>query len=120
MTNTVITIDVANEVIPAEVIARLRGMKETSQQAEKRHKKEYEEEVKNFEKEARMEINKSLLENGYAKITIDNWCKIKREDACGICEKLKKEFDKAGYMTGGWGKYADTNYYQWYELVVIV
>ena len=40
MMNTIITINVADEAIPVEIIAKLRGMTETALQKEKRKEKE--------------------------------------------------------------------------------
>lgn len=117
--DTIITIDLSKEVIPAEVIAILQGLKETTAQKQAKENIKKKEAAKIFEVEARTALNIQLLEKGYAFL-----CPLKsdsyyREDIIQICEKLKNEFLNNGYTVGGWGEYSPSNK-RIYELRVCV
>ena len=56
--NTIITIDLSKEVIPADILAMIRGKEETTMQAKERMKTEYLENLENWKNEIRMNINK--------------------------------------------------------------
>ena len=56
--NTIITIDLSKEVIPAGILAMIGGQKETTMQTKERMKTEYLENLENWKNETRMNINK--------------------------------------------------------------
>lgn len=117
--DTIITIDLAKGVVPAEVVAILHGLEETTKQKWEREKAERRENARKFEIEARTYINAELLEKGYAIICPTTSELYYREDIVDICKKLKNEFSDNGYAIRGWGEYALSNN-KIYELAIYV
>ena len=117
-TNTIITIDLSKEIIPANIVAALHGKSETTEQMFARQEMEKEERTRLWEEEARADINKQLIEHGYASISPMKSYLYNRDEIVKICEKLKKEYKSKGYFVGGYGEYAKTNS-KIYELCVI-
>ena len=115
--NTIITIDLSKEVIPANILAMIRGEEETTMQAKERMKTEYLENLENWKNETRMNINKDLIEKGFSAIIVPNLSYFKREDICGVCEDLIKEYAEKGYFTQPF-EYAKSNFYKWYKMII--
>ena len=115
--NTIITIDLSKEVIPADILAMIRGEKETTMQAKERMKTEYLENLENWKNEIRMNINKDLIEKGLSVITVPNLAYFEREDICGVCKELIQEYAEKGYFTQPF-EYAKSNFYKWYKMII--
>lgn len=115
--NTIITIDLSKEVIPADILAMIRGKEETTMQAKERMKTEYFENLENWKNETRMNINKDLIEKGFSAVIVPNLSYFKREDICRVCEDLIKEYAEKGYFTQPF-EYAKSNFYKWYKMIV--
>ena len=115
--NTIITIDLSKEVIPADILAMIRGKEETTMQAKERMKTEYLENLENWKNEIRMNINKDLIEKGFSAVIVPNLSYFKREDICRICEDLIKEYAEKGYFTQPF-EYAKSNFYKWYKMII--
>ena len=114
--NTIITIDLSKEVIPADILAMIRGKEETTMQAKERMKTEYLENLENRKNEIRMNINKDLIEKGFSAIIVPNLSYFKREDICRACEDLIKEYAEKGYSTQPF-EYVKSNFYRWYKML---
>ena len=117
--NTIITIDLSKEVIPADILAMIRGKEETTMQAKERIKTEYLENLENWKNEIRMNINKDLIEKGFSAVIVPNLSYFKREDICRVCEDLIKEYAEKGYSTQSF-EYAKSNFYRWYKMLIEV
>ena len=117
MTNTIITIDLSKEIIPANVIAALHGKSETTEQMFARLRMEQEERTRQWEADTRANLNAQLIEKGYAVLRAEDSSLYKRADIVKICKKLHKEFKANGFHFGGWGEYASTNK-KVYELII--
>ena len=115
--NTIITIDLSKEVIPADILAMIRGKEETTMQAKERMKTEYLENIEKRKNETRMNINKDLIEKGFSVVTVPNLTYFEREDICGVCEDLIKEYAEKGYFTQPF-EYAKSNFYKWYKMII--
>ena len=115
--NTIITIDLSKEIIPADILAMIRGEEETAMQAKERMKTEYLENLENWKNETRMNINKDLIEKGFSAVIVPNLSYFKREDICRVCEDLIKEYAERGYFTQPF-EYAKSNFYKWYKMII--
>lgn len=117
--NTIITIDLSKEVIPADILAMIRGKEETTMQAKERMKTEYLENLENWKNETRMNINKDLIEKGFSAVIVPNLSYFKREDICKVCKDLVKEYAEKGYSTHPF-EYVKSNFYRWYKMIIEV
>ena len=117
--NTIITIDLSKEVIPADILAMIRRKEETTMQAKERMKTEYLENLENWKNEIRMNINKDLIEKGFSAVIVPNLSYFKREDICGVCKELIQEYAEKGYFTQPF-EYAKSNFYKWYKMLIEV
>ena len=115
--NTIITIDLSKEVIPADILAMIRGKEETTMQAKERMKTEYLENLENWKNEIRMNINKDLIEKGLSVVTVPNLTYFERKDICGVCKELIQEYAEKGYFTQPF-EYAKSNFYKWYKMII--
>ena len=115
--NTIITIDLSKEVIPADILAMIRGKEETTMQAKERMKIEYLENLENWKNEIRMNINKDLIEKGFSAVIVPNLTYFEREDICGVCKELIQEYAEKGYFTQPF-EYAKSNFYKWYKMII--
>ena len=115
--NTIITIDLSKEVIPADILAMIKGKKETTMQARERIKTEYFEKLENWKSETRMNINKDLIEKGLSVITVPNLDYFKREDICRVCKDLIQEYAEKGYFTQPF-EFVKSNFYKWYKIII--
>lgn len=117
ITNTVITIDLSKEIIPANVIAAIHGRSETTEQAYARWRMERAERTRQWEADTRADLNAQLIEKGYAILRVEKSSLYDRSEIVKICNKFKKEFHAHGFSVGGWGEYATTNS-KVYELII--
>lgn len=116
--NTIITIDLSKEIIPANVIAALHGKTETTEQMYARMRMEREERTRQWEADTRTNLNAQLIEKGYAILRVENSPLLyNRADLVKICKKLHREFKASGFSIGGWGEYATTNK-KVYEMII--
>ena len=117
--NIITAIDLSKEVLPADIVAMIRGENETTMQAKERAETEYFENLENWKKETRMNINKSLIESGFAIINVPHLAYFKRGDICGACNDLIQEYTQKGYLIQSF-EYAKSNYYKWYRMIIQV
>lgn len=109
-TNTITTINLSEEIIPANVIAALHGETETTKQRQARMVLERKERTLQWEADARASLNTQLIQDGRACLIVeDNPDLYDRKDLVKICKKLSQEFEKKGFTIGGYGEYAPTN-----------
>lgn len=116
--NTIITIDLSKDIIPADIVAKLRGKEETTQQRFARQRAERAAQVEEWKRATHAKINTALIEHGYFCETFGRDTPLRRSELVEFCKKLDNDFRKMGYTTGGYGEYAETNYYKWYELYI--
>lgn len=109
-TNNIITINLSEEIIPADVIAALHGETETTKQRQARMNLERKERTLQWEANTRANLNTQLIENGRAYVVVEDDPNLyDRKDLVKICKKLSQEFEKKGFTIGGYGEYAATN-----------
>lgn len=116
--NTIITIDLSKEILPADIVAMIRGENETTMQVKEKIKKQYLERLEKWKIETRTNINKDLIENGFATVHVP-CLEFKREDVCNVCNDLIQEYAEKGYYTYSY-EYAKSNFYKWYRMVIRV
>lgn len=118
-TDTIITINLSEEIIPANIIATMHGRTETTKQKWSRMELERKERTLQWEADTRANLNTQLIESGRAHLAVYNEPDLyDREDIVKICKKLSQEFEKKGFAIGGWGAYAETNK-KVYELFIM-
>ena len=118
--NTIITIDLSKEILPADIVAMIRGENETTMQVKEKIKTQYPEMLEKWETEIRTNINKDLIEKGFATVQVPYLIHYKKEDICGICNDLIQEYAEKGYFTQSY-EYANSNYYKkWYKMFIQV
>ena len=117
--NTIITIDLSKEILPADIVATIRGENETTMQVREKIKKQYLEMLEKWEIEIRTNINKDLIEKGFATVHVPHLEYYKRKDICSICNDLIQEYAEKGYFTQSY-EYAKSNYYKWYNMFIKV
>lgn len=117
--NTIITIDLSKEILPADIVAMIRGENETTMQVKEKIKKQYLECLEKWKIETRTNINKDLIEKGFAIVDVPHLEYYKREDICGICNDLIQEYAEKGYLTQPF-EYAKSSYYKWYRMIIQV
>lgn len=115
---TMVTFDLANEAIPAEVIAKMLGRNETTLQKEVRLENEKAERTKQWEKDLFVSLNRQLISKGVAHVMVFSDRDYDRKDLVSICAKAEKVFANNGYKTGFF-EYAESNKNQWCRLTIM-
>ena len=86
-------------IVPAEILAEIKGMKETTAAREARIDQAYKAKLKNWEENLRAEINLNLICDGkYDNCFFSDKQNYLREDIVKICDKIAKEFKAKGYF----------------------
>ena len=116
--NTIITIDLSKEIIPANIVAAIHGESETTKQKNERLDREKADRAKEWEKETLVAINTQLIEKGIAFVKVPVMSNYHRADIVKICDKLWKAYEKKGFVVGGYGEYSPSNPNYWYSFVV--
>lgn len=125
MTNIIIqsymskdTLNIKEDILPAECLAKIKGMKETSVEKNIREAKEYEEKLKEYERNLVRDINIGLIQNGsYDKTIYSDNANYSRSDLINICKKVEKKYEDKGYYVSTI-HYADSNRSKVYHLYI--
>lgn len=115
---TMVTFNLAEEVISAELIAKLHGKNETTLQKEARLENEKANRTKQWEKNLLVGINEQLIRKGFAHVMVFSDRDYNRKDIVTICANAEKSFANNGYKTAFF-EYAESNKNQWCKLTVI-
>jgi hypothetical protein len=115
MNISTISIDLKAEIVPAEVLAKMKGI-ETTAMREKRIKQEYEAMLKKWEEKLRTDINISLFTDGvYSTTVFSDELFFSRADIVRICDRIVKDCEKKGYIVY-YHEYAESNRSKVYNL----
>lgn len=113
-------LNIKEDILPAECLAKIKGMKETSVEKNIREAKEYDEKLKAYEEKLTKDINISLIQNGYYKGYIfSDVANYLRKDLVKIGEKIVEKYKNRGYYVSPYC-YSESNRSKVYYLYIEV